>query len=927
MNNNNNTKKQHGFYKEANKTILGQEDWTPKKVFSIFKKILKWCLWCFLIVITLWGCVNNFILKTDKNLGQGVEFYQKNDFIYPNMYKATSVVSYTAAKEKVVAGIENDESQTKREQIETNPFKFMITNPNFGINQNDVKEEEGKRTEWEKLQTENPIILSSDLKTFTKDSDKKIINIKDSPSWFSYNLNEMTIGFTNVYDYISKDEGDWDSFVSLGTVPTTTKEAINETLKKDLGYKINKTIDLAYYFADKSDATIDNSVTINSEIRSKFNLKEEEGKEIKDGDKIKREQVTSLKGYLKPKSTNNSFETRGDWIFLNSLNSEFSNKDDKDDFEDIAAWISFLRQVTFLSGDLSGGITKTAIDNGNFNKIKEAYNISAGSKDWDENSYNLSNYIKTDLNTSEYFGSQVIVTSIEKGFPVQASNATKELVDGTIANDNNTAGFKQLRGAAYGDDKYRNDENTKNEGFDTSIQKYGWMLMNENANDDRTHDIMRTYETAQGAFASTTLANEMETGKKFEEQKGNVFYGDTRRIGWGADKNDPDNPDPEKGLTIFDEVIKDMMNKTTYLSLGKNITIDDKVIEYKVASKFAGLTSANEIRKLDNTYVGALPIVKDGKEESILSNSIPPKQDSNGHNRISFVGWSDWGKAFEAQYGPLYGFVIFPLAQISMMIGSWFNYFASAWGTLASIALIVFFTRGLGALLSLKGTKNQMKMQEVQTEVAKIKAKYSKHDLKKDKRMKQKQQQEIMALYRKHEVNPLGSLGTIFITMPIFISLWIIISSLPAYKLVIMGNFSWAISAWTGIFSGGGLLFLYLFVGITVGLIQGISSKLPSWLANKRKGIKRVDEATKAASKKQNRTQNIMVGVFVFMGLTVPALFAFYWIVSGLFTILLELFRHALKQTQSKRIREGKTEFNFENNIKPLFQKNKTSEK
>jgi YidC/Oxa1 family membrane protein insertase len=83
----------------------------------------------------------------------------------------------------------------------------------------------------------------------------------------------------------------------------------------------------------------------------------------------------------------------------------------------------------------------------------------------------------------------------------------------------------------------------------------------------------------------------------------------------------------------------------------------------------------------------------------------------------------------------------------------------------------VFLTRGIGALMSLNGTKNQLKMQEVQTEVAKIKARYSKYDLKVDKKMKQKQQTEIMALYKKNDVNPMGSLGTIFVTMPIFISL------------------------------------------------------------------------------------------------------------------------------------------------------------
>jgi len=60
-------------------------------------------------------------------------------------------------------------------------------------------------------------------------------------------------------------------------------------------------------------------------------------------------------------------------------------------------------------------------------------------------------------------------------------------------------------------------------------------------------------------------------------------------------------------------------------------------------------------------------------------------------------------------------------------------------------------------------------MQEVQLEVAKIKAKYEPH--KDNKQMKQRQQQEIMALYKKREVNPFASFGTMFLTMPFFLAI------------------------------------------------------------------------------------------------------------------------------------------------------------
>jgi YidC/Oxa1 family membrane protein insertase len=222
----------------------------------------------------------------------------------------------------------------------------------------------------------------------------------------------------------------------------------------------------------------------------------------------------------------------------------------------------------------------------------------------------------------------------------------------------------------------------------------------------------------------------------------------------------------------------------------------------------------------------------------------------------------------------MYGLFVWPLAQLSIIIQSVFPV-GAVWGVILGIFIITFLLRGLGYAMSFGSNKNQSKMQEVQTQVAQINAKYQQYD-KKNKQMKARKQQEVMALYRKNNVNPFASLGTIFVTMPIFLSIWIIISALPVYKIISVGQFSFSISSISGMFSVGSLFFAYLFVGIAVGFAQGLSSKLPRMLSNKRKGIKRIDEQTKKAMKKQNKTQNIMIGVFVFMGLIVPVLLALY---------------------------------------------------
>lgn len=271
----------------------------------------------------------------------------------------------------------------------------------------------------------------------------------------------------------------------------------------------------------------------------------------------------------------------------------------------------------------------------------------------------------------------------------------------------------------------------------------------------------------------------------------------------------------------------------------------------------------------------------------------------NNNHEVFTNDIGDWQDAWDPEYGPMYGLFVWPLAQLSIIIQSVFP-IGAVWGVIIGIFLITFILRGLGYAMSFGSNKNQSKMQEVQTQVAQINAKYQQYD-KKNKQMKMRKQQETMALYRKNNVNPFASLGTIFVTMPIFLSIWIIISALPAYKIISVGQFSFSVSAISGMFSVGSLFFAYLFVGVAVGFAQGLSSKLPRMLSNKRKGIKRIDEQTKKAMKKQNKTQNIMIGVFVFMGLIVPVLLAIYWIFSALFTMTTEIVKHAIIQHKAKK--------------------------
>jgi YidC/Oxa1 family membrane protein insertase len=93
---------------------------------------------------------------------------------------------------------------------------------------------------------------------------------------------------------------------------------------------------------------------------------------------------------------------------------------------------------------------------------------------------------------------------------------------------------------------------------------------------------------------------------------------------------------------------------------------------------------------------------------------------------------------------------------------------------------------------------------------------------------------------------------------------------------------------------------VFIAIGGAIVAVQIVSAKLPQWLSQKRQGVRHLDEQTKAAMKKQNKTSTIMVVVFVIMGLTVPTLLGIYWMYSGLFTITQNLIQHWIAQRNAR---------------------------
>lgn len=335
-------------------------------------------------------------------------------------------------------------------------------------------------------------------------------------------------------------------------------------------------------------------------------------------------------------------------------------------------------------------------------------------------------------------------------------------------------------------------------------------------------------------------------------------------------------------------------NNSFSFILNKNEEINYKIdLSEFTSNNFLGFTSINNIvgRGVEyNQNIFLTP--KHSIEESGLK----------GYNDKR-IALSSWGEAWT--YGPFYGMFVYPISMIANFLSDLFKYESiGAWSVLISVFIIVFFFRTLAALISLKGTRNSQKMQELQLEIAQINAKYEMY--KDNKNMKQRKQMEIMALYKKEGVSPFSSFSNIFMTLPIFLAMWTIISTLPLYKVAAFGPFLLSVSPLFGIFN---IFFqtagLYLIISIVVGMLQFLSFKLPTYLVQKRKGIKNLDEQTKIQMKKNGKMMTIMLVVFVFIGLTIPTLLSIYWIFSSLFTIVQTLVQHYFQVKKAEKIKKA----------------------
>ncbi len=270
---------------------------------------------------------------------------------------------------------------------------------------------------------------------------------------------------------------------------------------------------------------------------------------------------------------------------------------------------------------------------------------------------------------------------------------------------------------------------------------------------------------------------------------------------------------------------------------------------------------------------------------------------------------------FNFNYGPFYAFFVYPGASLVLTI---MYSMKDAWGglnALLAIFVLLFLIRVITLLISIRSTVQNEKMQEIQGKVAEINAKYKDQ---KDNESRQKKQIEISALYKKNNVKPFAAFEQIFITLPIFLIVYRVITILRPLKDTNLFNI-WNLSEtpmneiFSNLTDGG---WVYIFFLIIVLPIQILSQKLPQFLSKKRNiNAKAISSQGNEQMKKMKTVQTVMMVIMGFVVVSSPTGIGLYWLLSSIFSIIQTYLLHYLiikNKTQSKKTNKLLAEIGIE---------------
>ncbi len=203
-------------------------------------------------------------------------------------------------------------------------------------------------------------------------------------------------------------------------------------------------------------------------------------------------------------------------------------------------------------------------------------------------------------------------------------------------------------------------------------------------------------------------------------------------------------------------------------------------------------------------------------------------------------------------------------------------------GVAGSIAFVTLGVNIIVMLITLKSTLSQQRMTDIQPQIIKIQKRY---EDKKDEESKMKMVQEQQDLYKKNNINPLSSMLSIFLQLPV---MYAIFHSVQRSSAVQNGEFlglSLSQSLKDGIFNGE---YMYLSMLLLLFLVQILSMRLPNIIANykAKKTAKLKSVRYEKVIMQAKNMMNYMLIFILLMAFFGPGAMTIYWIISALVMII-----------------------------------------
>lgn len=265
-------------------------------------------------------------------------------------------------------------------------------------------------------------------------------------------------------------------------------------------------------------------------------------------------------------------------------------------------------------------------------------------------------------------------------------------------------------------------------------------------------------------------------------------------------------------------------------------------------------------------------------------------------------GWAGYSNEFyfndswEAMWGWPVSILSWPIAWICSHIGKGLGN-SFFWGILFTTLIV----RTIAWPIYSKQNSMSLKMTLMQPEMTRIQRKYGNR---KDPQSQQQMQMEMMKIYKKYKVNPLGCILPMFIQFPIFMAMYEVVRRINASSVVNVNginvveygtfalkntklfnffelntSFMAATEIKDKIFA---VVIALAFGGLTI-LSQKLAQKKPKYLKdyNNNRGVSDQQQQQQKQMKIMTYVMNIM---FVFMALSSTSL-ALYWLIGAIYQL------------------------------------------